>query len=322
MEINKKTIRKLSLLGHRGTFSKAMLDAADEGEDIAVLTADLAALTGLTQFAANYPQRFFNMGIAEQNMIGVAAGLSRFYQNVYATTYANFLTMRAYEQIRMNLGYMKHKVCLVGTGAGLSMGVSGNSHLGLEDLSLMRSVPNMTVVSPADCLEEYKILRQIRFLESPVYIRLTGGLNSPMLYTADYEYQFGKAIDLTEGTDLCIIGIGTLLGACKKAADELKKEGMTVQLVNMHTLKPLDTQKLDTLFLRHTKIITIEEHSLTGGLGTAVMEYAMEYGYRGRIHKIALPDQFLVAGDESFLADYYQLSAEKLKNQVLELCKK
>lgn len=320
MELNKKSIRLLSLLGHRGTFSQTMLELAETGKDICVMAADLADLTGLERFRTSYPARFFNIGIAEQNMVGIASGLSRYGSTVFITTYANFLTMRAYEQIRMNLGYMKHNVKLIGTGAGLSMGISGNSHFGLEDISLMCSIPNMTVISPADCTEAYKALCAAAQTEGPMYIRLSGPLNHPIVYKEDYTFEIGKAVTLKEGTDILLISTGAVTSECLKAASILEKEGFSIAVINMHTIKPLDKKSLLPYFSTVKLIVTVEEHSLMGGLGSAVSNLLATYSSHAPLLKLGLPDSFGVPGDAEFLANYYRLKAsmiaEDIKNHI------
>lgn len=316
MELNRKNIRLLSLLGHRGTFSTTMSELAASGKDICVMCADLADLTGLDRFRTAYPDQFMNIGIAEQNMIGIAAGFSRYGSSVFVTTYANFLTMRAYEQIRMNLGYMKHNVKLIGTGAGLSMGMSGNSHFGLEDLSLMRAIPNMTIISPADCTEAYKALCAAADTPGPMYIRLSGPLNHPIIYKEDYSFEIGKSIVLKEGQDITMIGTGPIISECLKAAEILEQESLSVAVINMHTLKPFDSESIVARSTAGKLIVTVEEHSIIGGLGSAVAEILCEIPNHTPLCKIGLPDSFGVAGDSSFLTDYYGLNANALANKI------
>lgn len=318
MEINNKTIRFLSLLGHRGTFSHTMMELAKFDKNIFVLTADLADLTGLNRFSSTYSNRFLNIGIAEQNMIGIASGLSRYGFTVFATTYANFLTMRPYEQIRMNLGYMKHNVKLVGTGAGLSMGNSGNSHFGLEDISLMRSIPNMVVISPADCTETYKALYSISKINSPAYIRLSGPLNHPIIYKKDYNFQIGKAIMLKEGTDIIIFSTGTVTHECLLAASLIEEKGISTAVINMHTIKPLD---IDIIFSSSSfaqLFVTVEEHSIIGGLGSAVSEVLSSVSTHPPLLKLGLPDMFGISGDTNFLNNYYRLTAPQIAEDILK----
>lgn len=316
MIFDKKNARFLSMLGHRGTFSVVITELAQHMDDLIVITADMGYLTGLEKFKKKYPSQFYNVGIAEQNMIGIAAGLAKCGHTVFATTYANFMTMRSYEQIRLNLGYMKLNVKLVGTGAGLSMGMSGNSHYGLEDIALMRVIPNMVVLSPADGIEIAKAIEVAAEYRGPVYIRLSGKLNQPIIYREDYEFKIGKAIELKKGMDLTIIGTGTMVYECLKAAEILEREGISVRVLNMHTIKPLDTQIIDKALEETKLIVTVEEHSIIGGLGSAVAEYKSKINTSVTQLQIGLPDEFGVVGDYEYLLEYYGLTAERIAQNI------
>lgn len=318
MIFDKKNARFLSMLGHRGTFSIMMTELAEQMDNLIVMTADMGYLTGLEKFKQKYPEQFYNVGIAEQNMIGIAAGLAKAGNIIFATTYANFITMRSYEQIRLNLGYMKFNVKVVGTGGGLSMGMSGNSHYGLEDMALMRAIPNIMVVSPADGIEIAKTLLAAAKHEGPMYIRLSGALNQPSVYKEDYNFELGKAITLKEGTDLTIIATGTMVYESLKAAEELEAQGISVQVVNMHTIKPLDTQVIDKALKETKLIVTVEEHSIIGGLGSAVADYKSTKSTLVPQLKIGLPDEFGVVGEYKYLLEYYGLTAKHIAQRVKE----
>lgn len=318
MKFDKKSARYLSMLGHRGAFSVSVSELGETLENLVVLTADMGTLTGLERFKKAYPDKFYNIGIAEQNMIGAAAGMAKAGNIVFATTYANFITMRSYEQIRINLGYMKFNVKLVGTGAGLSMGMSGNSHYGLDDISLMRSIPNLTIISPADGTEIAKAIFAAAKYEGPMYIRLSGVLNQPMIYKEDYEFMIGKAITLRAGNDLTIIATGTMVNECLKAADELEKRNISVRVINMHTIKPLDLGVIDNAISETKMLVTVEEHSTIGGLGGAVAEYKSSLKTMVPQLKIGLPDAFGVIGDYMYLLDYYGLTANKIAERIYE----
>lgn len=318
MIFDRKNARYLSMLGHRGAFAVTLTELAETMDNLMVLTADMGSLTGLERLKKQFPEKFYNIGIAEQNMIGIAAGLAKTGNVVFATTYANFITMRSYEQIRLNLGYMKFNVKIVGTGGGLSMGMSGNSHYGLEDMALMRAIPNMTVISPADTTEIAKAVFAAAKQEGPMYIRLAGALNQPMVYQEDYEFEIGKSITLREGSDITIIATGTMVYECLKAADQLKEKNLFVRVVNMHTIKPLDTDAIDDA-LRDTKmLVTVEEHSIIGGLGSGVAEYKSSLSTMVPHIRIGLPDAFGVIGDYSYLLDYYGLTSAKIAEKIYE----
>lgn len=316
MIFDKKNARFLSMLGHRGTFSIIMTELAEKNKDLIVMTADMGYLTGLDKFKKKYPDQFYNVGIAEQNMIGIAAGLAKGGHTVFTTTYANFITMRSYEQIRLNLGYMKFDVKVVGTGGGLSMGMSGNSHYGLEDMALMRSIPNMMVVSPADGIEIAKTMIAATQYKGPMYIRLTGTLNQPPIYKEDYNFELGKAITLKEGSEIAIIAAGTMVYEALKAAKLLELEGISARVINMHTIKPLDTAIIDKALDETKLIVTVEEHSIVGGLGSAVSEYKSEKSTTVPQQKIGLPDEFGIVGDYEYLLNYYGLTAHQIAENI------
>ena len=199
MEYNRKNARFLSMLGHRGAFAVALMEIAESEDDLVVLTADMTTLTGLDRFKNTYPDKLYNVGIAEQNLIGVAAGFALEGNTVFATTYANFITMRAYEQIRVNLGYMKQNVKVVGTTGGLEIGVLGNTHYAIEDMALMRAIPNMVILSPADGFEIVKAVKAAALYDGPVYLRLAGLMNMPIVYTEDFDFVIGKSNVIKEG---------------------------------------------------------------------------------------------------------------------------
>ncbi|MDR1656437.1 MAG: transketolase [Deltaproteobacteria bacterium] len=317
MELSPKNVRMLSMLGQRGSiFGVALLEIAREHSDLMVLTADLALLSGLGKFQSQYPDQLLNLGIAEQNMLGVASGLAKEGNCVFVTTYATFLTMRAYEQIRDNLGYMQFNVKLVGASAGLAMGMSGNTHYAIEDLAIMRVVPNMTVLSPADAGEALKMAQAVCDIDGPVYIRLTGGLNCPVVYKEEFDFKIGRAQVLTEGSDLALIACGTMVAEALKAAELLRARGLEVTVINMHTVKPLDTEILDRVFAAHRAVVTIEEHSCLGGLGSAIAEYRCSFKSVAPLLIIGLPDAFSRADEQPFLLEQAGLTASRLADSA------
>ena len=319
VKISPVNIRMWSKLGSRGTFGVAIAEMAKEaGDNLMVLTSDLCITSGLDRFKKAYPERFLNVGIAEQNMINIAAGLAKEGFNVYATTFANFAAMRGYEQIRLSLGYMGYPVKIVGLASGLAMGMFGNTHYGIEDVSLMRAIPNLTVISPADGLEIVKTVFATYQYEKPVYIRLTGAMNLPIVYNEDYDFTIGKAVMLRQGTDIAIIAAGTMVSESLKAAEILAKEGIDCCVINMHTIKPLDTNAIDDVLKRHVKlIVTVEEHSVVGGLGGAIAEYTARNKRKGPVQLfLGLPDQFGNAGEYKYLLQKYGLVSEQIAQRI------
>jgi transketolase len=311
-EINQANARQWSRIGSRGVFGQAILAMAESNPEMMVLSADLGNSSGLDRFKKTFPQQFLNTGIAEQNMIGIAAGLAKEGYNVFATSFAPFITMRAAEQVRMNLGYMGLNVKAVGIGSGVSMAFLGNSHYGIEDAAVMRSIPNLTVVSPADCAEIFKTVDAAMRFKGPMYIRLTGAVGNPPVYFEDYDFEIGKAIFLNQPADITFVATGSMVHESLEAAKILREEGISAGVVNMHTIKPLDTVALDEIFLRSKVVVTIEEHSVIGGLGSAVSEYKAALRNSPPQLILGLPDQFDVSGDYKFLLDFHGLVASKI----------
>ncbi|MGA9087415.1 MAG: transketolase C-terminal domain-containing protein, partial [Methanoregula sp.] len=275
-------------------------------------------LTGLTRFKEKFPEKFLNIGIAEQNMVGIAAGMAKEGKNVFVTTYANFLAMRAYEQIRIQLGYMGFGVKVIGTGSGLAMGMSGNTHYGIEDIALMRAIPGLMVVSPADGTETTKVIREAAEYHGPVYIRLSGTLNNPIVYTEEYLFEFGKAVLLRRGTDISIIATGTMVHESLVAADILEKEnGISASVINMHTIKPLDTSIINDICVHSRLAVTVEEHSVIGGLGGAVAEYLSGLSAAPRLMRIGIPDCFQKTGDYQYLLGQNGLTGPQIAEKIM-----
>jgi len=317
MEITPRNIRTWSMLGQRGAaFTMALPEIAAEQENVMVLTADLSLLSGLERFKETYPEQFLDVGIAEQNMIGIAAGLAKEGNCVFATTYATFITMRSFEQIRNNLGVMGFNVKVIGSAAGVSMGTSGNCHHSIEDIALMRVIPKMQVIAPADALEAIKVMHAISKTNEPTYVRLTGNLNCPCVYKEDYEFQIGKGIVLNEGKNVAIIAIGTMVAEAVKACEKLKEQGLNPTVVNMHTVKPLDTALIAELAKQHSVIYTVEEHSVVGGLGGAVAECLCELGTGTKLVRLGFNDEYSVLGSYEYILEKNGLSAEGIVERV------
>ena len=316
MKITGKENKQWSRLGSRATYGQAILMLAEKSENLMVLSADLGNSSGLDRFKATYPDKFLNIGIAEQNMIGVAAGLAKEGSVVFASSFAPFITMRAAEQVRMNMGYMDLNIKTVAIGSGVSMSFLGNSHFGLEDAAIMRSIPNMTVVSPADCAEIVKTVFAAAEYPHPMYIRLTGAVGFPVVYEEDYDFQIGKAVELKSGTDVSIVATGSMVYESLEAAKILQEEGISVSVLNMHTIKPIDTKALDILISKWKTIFTIEEHSITGGLGSAVAEYVSSIPNSPVVNRIGLPDEFVITAEYRYILEKYGLVGSQIANTI------
>lgn len=314
MEINKKVAKMWSRMGPRALYGKIMSDLALDNEDIILMSADLGRSSGLASFYNNNPDRFVNTGIAEQNMVGVAAGLTRLDYNVFASTFAPFASMRAAEQVRMNMGYMEEPVKLVALGSGLGMGFLGNSHYGLEDIAVMRTIPKLTIVSPADSVELFKVLTFAATYNHPMYIRLTGSVNSPVVYEEDYEYELGKFGWVIPKSEVNVVATGTTVGQAKKAVERLNENGYKIGLLNVHTLKPFDNTYVASLLEGSTDLFVFEEHTKIGGLSSLILEILGEGKLKNvRLSCNSLPDAYLETGEYEYLINKYGLDAESIE---------
>lgn len=289
-------------------FGLALMEMASQRDDIVVLAADQSTPAGLDKFKAAYPERFYNVGIAEQNMIGVAAGLADEGYLPICAAQACFLSMRAFEPIRQYVGYMQKPMILIGLFSGFSTTFMGNTHYSQEDIALMRTIPGMQVFSPADGLEAAKCFEAAVESGKPTYIRLWGKTGSPIVYESDYNYEIGKAILLREGKDIQIVATGSMAVQALKAAQLLSEEGIEADVINMHTIKPMDTTLLDS----HKQIFSIEEHSIVGGLGDALRESGFS------INKIGIEDRFGEVGDYNYMLKQHNLTNEKIKETILK----
>lgn len=321
MIINEANIKMWSKIGSRATFGLAALELGNAVDNLMVLTADLSTSAGLERFKKTFPNKFLDVGIAEQNMMGIAAGLASEGFKVITATIAPFQTMRCCEQIRVNLGYMNQNVCMVGVGSGIAFGHLGYTHCCIEDIGIMRSIPGITVVSPADCTETVKATLAAIHHKQSVYIRLTGGLNNPSVYKEDYDFKINKAVTLREGNDITIIATGTMVYESLGAADILSGEGISATVVNMHTLKPLDTSVIEKACALSKLIVTAEEHSIIGGLGSAVAEYKAGLEKTPSQLILGLPDKFGKAGDYRYLLEEHGLIAKQIAQRIIKVIK-
>jgi transketolase len=309
-------IRMWSMLGTAGTFGAAALELPELNDKTLVLTADLRNFSGLDRFAAKFPDRLINVGIAEQNLVGIAGGLANEGFNVFATTYATFASTRSADPVRVDMGYMSLGVKLVGLASGFSVGLLGATHMSIEDTAIMRSIPNITVISPADCTETVKAVHALSNFNRPVYLRLGGGVPHPIVYREDYEFEIGKAIQLSEGTDICIVATGSVVSQSLEAAEILRKSGFSVGVVDMHTIKPLDTELLDSVLKSSSVVVTVEEHNVIGGLGSAVAEHKTKLSSSPPHLILGINDYFPHAGDYSYLVHEVGLTAPQIAASI------
>ena len=322
MNFNSTDAKQWLRMGPRAMFGQFMINIAKKNKKLMVLSADLGRSSGLARFKIEFPKQYISVGISEQNLVGVAAGLADEGFKVFVTSFAPFLSMRASEQIRMNLGYMKHNVNLVALGSGLSMGFLGNSHFGLEDIAIMRTIPNLNVTCPADCSELGKVLDDYAFNNrGPSYIRLTGIPGSKNVYEKNYRYKFGKNITITKGKDILILSHGSILGQAKLSVKALKKLNIYAELVNIVSLKPID-EGVTNLFKKYKKIVTIEEHTSVGGLGSIMAEKILKNRIKTELLTISLPDKFGQTGTYDYLLKYHGLDSDSITKKIIRLVKK
>jgi transketolase len=321
IEFSSTNIRMWSMLGSAGTFGIAALELPSLNDKVLILTADLRNFSGLDRFSATYPEKFINVGIAEQNMIGIAAGLQNEGFSTYATTYSTFASARSADSVRVNMGYMGLGVKLVGMGAGFSVGLLGATHMGIDDIGILRSIPNLTIVSPADCTETVKAVIALASFPGPVYLRLGGGVPHAVVYRSDYEFEVGKGIKLRSGTDVTIVATGAVVAQSLEAAKQLEAEGYSVGLINMHTIKPLDTNLLNEVLQISKSIVTVEEHNVIGGLGSAVAEHLSKTKNEVTLLSLGIRDSFPHAGDYDFLLDQAGLTPAKIAFSIREYLK-
>ena len=320
MNISPANIRKWSMLGQRGSvFGIAFPELVEENDNVKLVTADLSLLSGMDRFIQKYPDKFLNVGIAEQNMIGISAGLAMSGYNVFATTYASFIAVRSLEHVRQHLSYLGCNVKLIGSSAGVVAAKSGVSHWATEDIAFTRVLPNMQVFSPADSLEAIKVIEYSMKNDGPMYIRLSGGLNCPIVYKEDYDFEPGKLVCLKD-----INGITDITDDIKR--DDIdnndginsKNHGDNTQyaVYNMHTIKPLDKEGLDKIFDMYDIIVTVEEHNVLGGMGSAVAEYKATKANAPRQIFIGFNDSFYPAGNQDFVLDEAGLSVERIVERI------
>lgn len=312
-------IRALARLGQRGAFfAIAMPEIAQRKENLKLLTADLAILSAMDRYIKAAPEKFLNVGIAEQNMIGIAAGLAMEGDCVFATTYASFIAVRSLEHVRQHLSHLKCNVKLIGSSAGVVAAKSGVSHWATEDIAFTRVLPNLTVFSAADSLEAVKIANYAADNDGPMYIRLSGGLNCPIVYKEDYDFVPGKMIRLREGADIAIIATGLMVSESVKTAELLEQQGISCAVYNMHTIKPLDKEGLKDIFSRYKLIVTAEEHNVRGGMGSAVAEYKATFSNTPRQVFIGFQDCFTEAGSQRYVWKQAGITAEQSAQTIME----
>lgn len=317
MKVTGGNIRAWSRLGQRGAFfAIAMPEIAKEKDNLKVVTADLSLLSGMDRFIAANPEKFLQVGIAEQNMMGIAAGLAMEGETVFATTYASFIAVRSLEHIRQHLSHLQCNVKVIGTAAGVVAARSGVSHWATEDIAFMRVLPGMQVLSPADSLEAIKMAEYAASTDKPMYIRLSGGPDCPIVYKEDFEFVPGKMVTVKPGKNIAILATGLMVAEALKASELLSEKGIDVEVINVNTIKPLDTDKLDWIFNDFDLVVTVEEHNILGGMGSAVAEYKATKANTPRQIFIGFPDSFARAGVQHYVWEQVGLTGELIAKRI------
>ena len=300
----------------RLAFGQALMEIGERESRSVVISADTQDLLGIRPWIAKHGERFIEIGIAEQNAIGVASGLATTGLRPYVCAYAPFITARSMEQIRNDVAYANQRVVIGAAASGISLGVAGGTHHALEDLALMRSLPNMNVIVPADVNEAYKATLATLEIDGPVYLRLGGRTPEPPVTDDDATFNFGRATRLRPGDDVTVIACGALVAPALRASDTLKTEGIDARVLNMHTIKPLDRDAILRAAAETSGIVTAEEHRYAGGLGGAVAEL-LSVEHPTPMRMVAMPDEFAVVGPTGPLRVKYGMSAEA----IAEACK-
>ena len=298
----------------RASYGNALVELGKKRDDFVVLDADLAAATQTGMFKKAFPERFYDCGIAEQNMIGIAAGIAATGKKVFASSFAMFAAGRAFEQVRNSIGYPHLNVIIGATHAGISVGEDGATHQCCEDIALMRTIPGMTVINPADDTEARKAVEAALELDGPVYIRF-GRLAVPVIFDDDYDFKIGKGVELKSGTDVTIIATGLMVNEALEAHELLAKEGISARIINIATIKPLDREIVIKAARETGAIVTAEEHTVVGGLGSAVADVVCEE-YPVPVVKLGVNDTFGHSGPAVKLLDEFGLRAANIAEKA------
>ena len=300
----------------RQSYGEALLELGKENKNIVVFDADLSTATKTNIFAKEFPERFYDMGIAEQNMISTAAGMSTCGKIPYASTFAVFAAGRAYDQIRNSVCYPKLNVKICATHAGVTVGEDGATHQMIEDISLMRTLPNMTVLSTSDDVQTKWAVKEISKINGPVYLRLSR-LATPIIYDENQKFEIGKAVQIGEGTDATIFATGVTVSEAIKAQEILENKGIKVRVVDIHTVKPIDKDMIIKCAKETKKLISVEDHNVIGGLGSAISEVLTEE-YPVKLLRMGINDTFGKSGKATELMNYFGITAENIVEKVVK----
>jgi len=314
------TIADADHMTAREIYGEVLTQIGEQREDIVALTADLAGSTKIGTFQKRFPDRFFNVGIQEPNMFGMASGMAAAGLTPVVTPFAVFTSLRSAEQVRTDIDYQMRNVKIIATHAGTSFGQAGTTHHCTEDIAILRSFANMTVIVPADGYETAKAVTAALEMDGPVYIRIGRGFEPPVYDSMDYDYQIGKAIEMHPGTDITLIACGvTVLQALEAAKFLQTNSGLSVRVINMHTIKPIDEEAILSAVADTRRIITVEDHNISGGLGTAVADVIAASGKGCAFHKAGIPNSYAIVGYPDDLLAHYKIDANGLIETVNEI---
>lgn len=299
-----------NLKATRQSYGEKLAELGEKNKDIIVLDADLSAATKTSIFAKRFPERFFDMGIAEQDMISTAAGLATFGKTVFASSFAMFACGRSYDQIRNSVAHPKLNVKICASHAGITVGEDGATHQMLEDLGMMRGLPNMTVMCTSDDRETKWAVEEISKMDGPVYLRLCR-LNTPQIYGEEQDFKIGKGVQIGNGTDATVFATGVVVPEAIKAKEELEKQGINIRVVDIHTIKPIDKELIIKCAKETKKLVSIEDHNIIGGLGSAISEVLTEE-YPAKLIRMGMKDRFGKSGSAKELLKYFGLTSEDI----------
>lgn len=311
----------MNKIANRQVICDTLMELAKDDKDIYVLTSDSRGSASMTNFANEYPKQFVEVGIAEQNLVGIAAGLATTGKKCFAASPACFLTMRSIEQVKVDVAYSNTNVKLIGISGGVSYGALGMSHHSLQDIAVMRAIPNMDIFLPADRFETEKLVRELVKYDKPAYIRIGRNPVDDVYESTDFDFEIGKANVMREGKDITIIATGETVKPAIEASDELKELGIKCRVLNMHTIKPLDEEAIIKAAKETGYIITVEEHSIYGGLGAAVSEVVVQNA-PVPMKIVGIKDEAAITGTSKEIFNYYGLSKENLVKLAKELIEK
>lgn len=308
---------KQEKIATRQSYGEALVKLGEKNEEVVVLDADLSSATKTNLFAKQFPERFKNVGIAEQNLMGIGAGLAAYGKIPYVSTFAVFAAGRAYDQIRNSICYPKLNVKICATHSGITVGEDGATHQMLEDLSLMRTLPNMQVISPSDDTQTKWVIEEIAKQKGPTYVRLAR-LETPVIYDKEQKFEIGKGVQHGDGTDATIFATGVTVAEALKAKEELAKEGFQIRVVDMFTIKPIDREIIVKCAKETKRLITVEDHSIIGGLGSSVCEVLAEE-YPCYVERMGIQDRFGKSGKADQLLKYFKIDSNAIVNKFKDL---